>query len=142
MEAPQLLKSRNKGSIQVRDEAAVRFVNADPTGALCHVGSRDLGLPGPRWLIRGMGRRGRGWTASRAFPGPRCPLRTSPCFSSSLTLCLQDQTHVAARTPPPSSSAGGKGTAVITHGIAACQALPGALHVLTLHPPATASAGS
>lgn len=74
----------------------------------------------------------------QGLPGPAVP---SAHFALFLFIS-QDQTHVAARTPPPSSSAGGKETAVITHGIAACQALPGALHVLTLHPPATASAGS
>lgn len=72
MEAPQLLKSRNKGSIQVRDEAAVRFVNADPTGALCHVGSRDLGGSSAGWAGGGVAGRPPGPSRAR---GALCALR-------------------------------------------------------------------
>lgn len=103
MEAPQLLKSRNKGSIQVRDEAAVRFVNADPTGALCHVGSRDLG--GSSAGRAGGGVAGRPPGPSRAR-GALCALRPVSLHLSPSAFRIR---HMSPRAHLPRAARRGEG---------------------------------
>lgn len=109
MEAPTLLKSRNELFIQVRYKAAFRFMNVDPTGTPSPV-YRVIYPPGTP-VCSSVGWAGRGVAGRCPGPSraPRSPLFTLPHFSSSLTLCLQDQTHVAPAHTLPERLSGWEG---------------------------------